>query len=337
MSSIISVDLEDYLLFSAQNPPKPFILKGLVQGDLGMLIAPPDSGKSNLCLNIAYELALGRQIIGVREPTNKKYRTLYWPAEDGIHSTFDRVKMHLNEFDLQEREEIKNNVAIWHSEQSILQARNEKGEDAIKAAEALDLLIQKSKDYDLLIIDTIREAIGTASEVEDDIRIKEMLKAIGREAQISVLAVHHPTKALIKGLEVVSTSSGSGLSCTMAYARCHFYIEKRTPKNGPAPIFKISQPKANFIPPAQRVHLELPLNNNLLFSSSSNEHLDEEQKANTELVSINIRPTEKRKPKVITVDTSILSDESKRLAEKARQERQPISKALLEKYKNLKK
>ncbi|MCO4320000.1 AAA family ATPase [Aliidiomarina quisquiliarum] len=347
--SSISVSLRNYNEFVSENPIPDFILKGLPRRGLGMLIAPPDSGKSNLCLAMAYEVSTGINVVGVTPPEQPPSRVLYWPVEDGIHQAFERIQAHLRHLPEDTQQQIERNFSLYKSIGPILSAsRNANQAEIIAARQSLDDLIEHAKEFDLLIIDTIREAIGTATEVEDDVRIKEALKELAQEANVAVLATHHPTKNVIRGLEGVSTASGSGLSCTIAYARCHFYLEAKSDKRTGEITHTLVQPKANFLATSHRVNQRLNWSNSgLLHSPNSNfigqktEHeyleVDVDTSYENDLEESNtvprVKPAAPRKqPKVIEATEDVLSIESRVLAEEERKKRSPISDELVEKF-----
>lgn len=332
---LIPISLEDYGIYKSENPIPEFVIKGLPKRDLGVLIAPPDTGKSHLCLSIAYELATGLNILGVRPSTGKTCRTLYWPVEDGIHQAFNRIEQHLKVIPKEYHPAIKDNVSLYESGGSILSAtRGIDQQEVSGARRELDRLISHAKNFDLVIIDTIREAIGTATEVEDDVRIKEALKELAQKADVAVLITHHPTKNVIRGLEGVSTASGSGLSCTVAFARCHLYINTEREKKGGEVRHTLLQPKANFLTQQERIRQSLFWRGGSLLSaiSSTLEESDELTGIPNKALEGNKALEPRKKPLVIEATEEKFSEKSRRLAEANKATKRYISDDLVQKY-----
>lgn len=345
-AKLLPVDLDIYEEYAKANPAPEFILPGLPRGDIGMLIAPPDSGKSMLCLTIAYELATGRSLLGIANEASTPRRTLYWPSEDGVHQAFSRITQHLGAFNKHEQKQIAKNVTVRSSSEAIVApGRSKDGSERESARVARDELIEEAKQYDLLIIDTIREAIGLADEVEDDIRIKAALQLIGREAGVAVLVVHHPTKNVVRGLESVSTASASGLSRTIAKSRCHLYIQmKQDPKGKrPSTEYQLLQTKANFLPARQRLNIDLQFNEFLLLiAKDADLSLATEDQStaltqpseSTESIAAEqpeYRPEPRKKPRTISVDPELFTEESERRAQDSKQDQMKVREELIEK------
>lgn len=200
--------IKDYLSKNTRDN----ILVGLKRGSTGFLIAPPDTGKSYICLSIAYELALPAMpsLIGVRANQNKPYRTLIWAPEDGVDGTCERISNHLASFSDSICKDLETNVSIYPND------------DAFSDV-TISCLMEEAKDYDLLIIDTLREAIGALDEVKDDAKIRIWLDKIAKGADVAILVVHHPTKEISRGQGIVNSVAGSGLSSTLSKSKLHLY------------------------------------------------------------------------------------------------------------------
>ena len=90
----------------------------------------------------------------------------------------------------------------------------------------IDELIEHAKNFDLLVIDTMRESMGCLDEVEDDVIAKLLLQRIAKEANCALLLTHHLTKASSRGEEEITSVSGSGYSQTLANSRLQFALHK---------------------------------------------------------------------------------------------------------------
>lgn len=227
-----------------------YILKGLSKKRLGFIVSGPDVGKGYLCLSIAYELACDINLLNLKT-SEKQLKTLYWPIEDGVEEVAKRMLSHMERFPAHIKDEISKNVSLWDSSTPLCQLRN--GNEIPGSEVARQELINACQNFDLLIIDTLREAAGNADEVEDDQTIKSIIQEIAVEGDIAVLVVHHLTKAVIRGTEKITNVSGSGFSRTQANSRMHLYLEKIEQKQNNEPILRLSHIKANYIPKAERL------------------------------------------------------------------------------------
>lgn len=249
---------------------KDYVLKGLVRGGVGFLIAPPDTGKSHLCLTIAYELATGCDLLSVSQ-SSQPLRTLLWLVEDCVSETLIRVETHLPAFTKRQREKIAEGVSIYTRNDPICQRTPA---DPIINSAALEELICAAKDFDLLIIDTLRVAIGTTDEVKDDSLIRQTLNKLATEADVALLVVHHPTKNVSRGNDVINSVSGSGLSSTLSQSKLHFYLNKLSDKAGKVTT-TLQHIKANYVSRDDRIEtpVRLKWTENSLLCKSGDTHL----------------------------------------------------------------
>lgn len=260
--SIVKADFE-HLQALRMDDDTHYVMKGLSKQRIGFIVSGPDVGKGYLCLSIAYELGSDLKLLNLK--ANDRYiKTLYWPVEDGVSEVATRMLGHLESFPEHIAKQISENVSLWDSSDPLCALRN--GSEIPGSDEHRNSLIEACKSFDLLIVDTIREAAGNANEVDDDNLVKNILKEIATKADVAILLVHHLTKAVIKGQEKVSNVSGSGFSRTQANSRMHLYLEKIDEKRGSGSNLRLSHIKANYIKKEDRLN-NLPLQwteNNLL-------------------------------------------------------------------------
>jgi hypothetical protein len=236
-NKLFSVDLGSLAKLSTDVNDN-FIISGLSKGKVGFLISGPDIGKSYFCLSLAYELSSSMTLLGLKSQSHP-IKVLYWPVEDGAQSTAIRMISHIESFSESVRQEIKQNFSLWSDPNPLCTLRN--GSEIQSSPSQRSELIETAKQYDLLIIDTLREAAGNAHEVDDDLVVKNILKDIAIQADIAVLVVHHLNKDTVKGKERITNVSGSGYSMAQANARLILSLEKKGAK------LAYSQLKANFV------------------------------------------------------------------------------------------
>lgn len=241
MTNIVDIDLSKKE--QRKKNKKPEILHGLPKGKFGFLISTPDTGKSYTCLSIAYEISTGISLLGL-STESKPRKVLYWPIEDGEPETMDRVTQHLSNFNNTSVELIEQNLKLYSMEDFICHPMDV---SSYLQTSNLDTLISEGKGFDLIIIDTIREASGACDEVKDDRIIKMSLQRLAKETNAAVLVTHHLTKEASRGNENITSVSGSGLSETLANSRYQLLVQRHMKKIKDTD-YSMSHIKKNYVP-----------------------------------------------------------------------------------------
>lgn len=246
MNNIVNIDLEN--IDKYQDQIGGHVLYGLPKGKYGFLISTPDTGKSYFCLSLAYEVASNMKILGLAASGEPK-KVLYWPVEDGVAVTMGRISKHLKSFSRDDIASIVANMSIYESDQYLCSPHSE---SAYTSERFLDDLSEHAKSYDLVIIDTVREATGACHEVKDDKVIKLAIQKLANRSGAAILLTHHLTKEASRGNEPITSVSGSGLSETLANSRYQIMIQKTEKKGGGGSVYLLSHIKKNYVP---REHL----------------------------------------------------------------------------------
>ena len=216
----MKLNIDDSTLNSLNENKKIDCLRGLAKGELGFILAAPDRGKGFLCLSIAYEASLGQPIVDVSNSDVGMQSVLYWPAEDGAEQVANRIAKHKVQFAPTIWEHVVKNLFLWNNQNPIFDPTHPKF-----ITDSYTELLEAAKDVDILIIDTLREAAGLADEVKDDLLVKKYLQKLAKEADVALVLVHHITKNAARGLEAISSVSGSGFSRTQANSRLHLFLD----------------------------------------------------------------------------------------------------------------
>ena len=315
MSNIISVTSGSIYKLASEELNE--VLPGLSKKSYGFVIGNPGAGKGYFFLSLAYELATNIKLLGLSKQSTP-LKVLYWPVEDGVNVVAKRIKKHINGIGGETSQLIESNFSLYNSLDPICSRRSESTLVHIIDSNR-EKLIAAALDYDLLIIDTIREASGSCHEVEDDLSIKMALQEVARNADVAILIAHHPTKDLMRKKEVLTTVSGSGLSVTQANSRYSIFIdvaESKKEKNT-----QISHLKHNNVDQE-----DVLLHKQVNWDSSSLMYIDNEmlkafkstgyskqsnysEKEKTELISP-VEIVEELTPKSINLDDVLSADES---------------------------
>jgi RecA-family ATPase len=335
MSNLI--ELNEKNLDNLASSLKEDVIHGLSKGSFGFIISAPDMGKGFFCLSVGYEVSTGVGLFGIG--IGKPLKVLYWPIEDGVNRVAQRIKSHLSEMPVEMRLAINKNMSIWAGDDPI--CCNDATQNTTignMSSKAREELISASKDFDLLIIDTIREAVGNCHEVKDDYRVKVTLQEIAKKADVAILATHHLTKEGARGNEKISSVSGSGFSETMANSRYQLYLNKKSVGRSKVEFLYLSHIKNNYVAPEQKI-TEMKLDwskANLLTSKDfdikyglGNAIPDLDQY--DEFFGVP-RAIEEQEAKVLLIDEAKLSEYSKQKAKEALKDSKVIDEDTLSEY-----
>ncbi|MBU2896113.1 AAA family ATPase [Vibrio hepatarius] len=233
-----------------------YVLKALPESSWAMIMGDQDIGKSKLMFSIAYSLATNIDFVGLL-PCNERDRrprnVAIWASEESLNWASRKVLAHMNAFSPSVVDVIKSRVSLIDD----INPENDKEylfDDELKVNRSfVDNLVEQLKDVDVLIIDTLRDAMGIADEVEQDNKVKVLLSKIVRDSSCAIIYLHHPRKSDVgASARQLSTVSGSGLSKTNAKARVHYSLTRQG--DGVSLSFGV---KANNIPKDKRNPINL--------------------------------------------------------------------------------
>ncbi|GLT20190.1 hypothetical protein GCM10007938_39730 [Vibrio zhanjiangensis] len=202
---------------SGANRPS-YTLKGLLSGHLGMLIAAPGIGKSHLAISIGMEHSSSYNFLDISARTEPK-RTLIVSTEDDYSILGERLIDKYAELDDATKLEINENLDFLAEIEPLVIPASSSPSELMNHHQYLSELIVVMKDYDLVIIDTVTEAIGVCDEVKDDRLIKNTFKQLAKESGASILLVHHVNKDEIRGKQAINMASGAGLTTVIRLAK----------------------------------------------------------------------------------------------------------------------
>ncbi len=299
------------------------VLFGLNKQKVGFIISGPDVGKGYLSLSIAYELATTIKLLGISN-NPETLKVLYWPIEDGVDVIAERIMNHFSEISPELSNIIRQNVFLWDSTDPICCSSRSKGfEEDFTSTKNRENLIRIATDFDVVIIDTLREAAGSADEVEDDHIVKSALQEIATESNVAVIATHHLNKAAIKGIEKITNVSASGFSRTLANSRLQLFMHKDVKKTEENTF--LTHIKSNNINKIDKL-----INQKIEWSSSSIlfrdiSSLEQLSISSSPLLKNSMKGIDESQPKSVIIDKSKLSKQSIEKANAYLKENQIIS------------
>ncbi|CSD01576.1 Uncharacterised protein [Vibrio cholerae] len=241
-----------------------YILNGLVKEHIGVLIAAPDMGKSHLVLSLLIEHCSKTKILGLSK-VSKPSKAMLISAEDGGEVIKSRMLEKLPHLPRKVSNLVKSNLIINTSTNSIVACPEDTIETKTNVENYLSYLANKIKENDvsLVVVDTVSEIIGNASEVANDRQIKNAFQKLAKLSGASILLVHHVNKLEIRGEAEINIASMAGLSSVMRLSKfiCTIINGKDDKK-----VFKYL--KANYISNEEKKDFNLQFENNLLVNKS---------------------------------------------------------------------
>lgn len=202
-----------------------FTLNGLEKGDIALLVAQPFIGKSHLVMSLAIELSSSKKLTGMVKQNAPLRKTLYLSSEDGRNAVRDRVLKKNKHLSDSVQQELSQNLVFATGDIPPFVIPDESTFDEHnRHKKHISGLIEQLKEFDVLIVDTVSEAIGDCDEVKHDIIIKNTFQRIAKQANCSIILVHHVNKEEIRGNQKISIASGGGLSKVMRLTKCMFAL-----------------------------------------------------------------------------------------------------------------
>ena len=210
----------------AYNITEPdYIFTGLERGGIGMLLSIPGIGKSHFIHSLAIELACGRPLLKLNK-YNIKNKVIILSCEDTLSRNSLRLKDKYQSLNDKDKKLLSNNLDFIFDIEPLSIPSKSSEYERIRHKEYLDSIVKILGKYDIVIIDTVSEVIGNASETEDDRIIKSVFQYIAENSNVSILLVHHVNKEQIRGAKI-DMASGAGLTSIMRLSTCILALTKK--------------------------------------------------------------------------------------------------------------
>jgi len=206
--------------FSEKPLPLDFVLAGFVVGTVGLLTSPGGAGKSMLALQIATDIATGRDDLHLG--VEKTGSVLFLAGEDPanvLHQRLHDLSLH---FSPDDRHKISSRCDI----------RATLGVDTnIMSDRWFTWIKEQSKGRRLVVIDTLsRFHHLNENDARDAKQIMSRLEQISAEMNASILVLHHVSKASAMNGEGDAQQAARGSSVFVDNARWASFLAGMTPK-----------------------------------------------------------------------------------------------------------
>ncbi|HWT01584.1 MAG TPA: AAA family ATPase [Pyrinomonadaceae bacterium] len=204
------------------------ILFGLVRGNVGVMFAVTNLGKTTISLNLALTLAAGRTFHPfIKDNGGESRRVLLIDGESTQAELRDDLKIMMRSWTPQERALVEENLFIICDEEINDEPLNLSSPQHLKAiAECA-----RSFKPDLIIVDTM-SALFTLRNESDNAEIKRVvmqpLKKLAKDAKSVVWMLHHIGKQNEDGKTTVGAYLGRGGSNIGGLARTVTALKKDT-------------------------------------------------------------------------------------------------------------
>ena len=180
----------DLLYHYTTEPPRcEYVIPGMMPGTVGSLVSPGGSGKSFWALQLAHQVACGKNLLGFPDDTwVKGGRVAYLSVEDSTAVLWERLYSLGARLSPEERDMCAERIVLED-----LTPHNPDLSDGIWRA-AIERL---AKDMTLVILDTLRMFHSKDENSSEHMSvIMGILRAIAAKTGASILYLHHSNKNL---------------------------------------------------------------------------------------------------------------------------------------------
>jgi len=208
---------------SAPLPPLDFVLPGLLPGTFGLLVAPGATGKSQLALDFAASLALGRPVAGGLFPPSLPGKVVFLAGEESERLLAERVR-YLLSLDERACPDLYRNLVLLPMAGESCTLVADDGTTAL-----YDELCVLADGARLVIIDPLRRMHGGDENNSTDmtnfvVAMEKLAKATGA----AVLGIHHANRA--SAADVGSQHAARGSSALVDGARWQLNLSRMDEK-----------------------------------------------------------------------------------------------------------
>ncbi|WP_313168750.1 helicase RepA family protein [Massilia oculi] len=243
---------------TAPLPPLDFVLPGLLPGTFGLLVAPGATGKSQLALDIATSLALGRPVAGGLFPSSLPGKVVFLAGEESDRLLAERIRCLLS-LDEQGFAALYDNLVLLPMA----------GESCTLVADDRPTLLYEElralgDGARLIIVDPLRRMHGGDENNSSDmtafvVAMESLAKATGA----AVMGIHHANRA--SAADAGSQHAARGSSALVDGARWQLNLSRMDEKMANhhaisdverAHYIALDFAKTNYLPPRPRCWLK---------------------------------------------------------------------------------
>lgn len=207
-------------------PEREEIVCGLGRGEVGLLNAVNNVGKTTLLRNLMISLCSSREFTPLTK-SNAGRRVAFLDFEDSLSFLREDLTLMASNLSIAEQELFKNNAMLF------CDVRDRNDQDfSLSNSEHLRLLIKRLKFFrpDLIIVDTISSAFRINNE-NDNAQVRQIimfpLKRIAKDCDAALIATHHIGKQKSEeGQTREASHKGRGASALADLSRVVLNLER---------------------------------------------------------------------------------------------------------------
>ncbi|MDX5364649.1 MAG: helicase RepA family protein [Pseudazoarcus pumilus] len=243
---------------TAPLPPLDFVLPGLLPGTFGLVVAPGATGKSQLALDIAASLALGRPIAGGLFPASPPGKVVFLAGEESDRLLAERIRCLLR-LDEQGDPGLHNNLILlpMAGESCTLLANG-------RPTSLYDELRTISQGARLVIIDPLRRMHGGDENNSCEMtRFVVAMEQLAKATGAALICLHHANRA--SHVDTSSQNAARGSSALVDGARWQLNLSRLDEKTADQHMISDAErpqyvaldfAKTNYLPPRPRCWLK---------------------------------------------------------------------------------
>jgi len=243
---------------TAPLPPLDYVLPGLLPGTFGLMVAPGATGKSQLALDVAASLALGRPIAGGLFPSNEPAKVVFLAGEESDRLLAERIRS-LVRLDEQGAPGLHDNLILlpMAGESCTLLADG-------RPTSLYDELRTIAQGARLVIIDPLRRMHGGDENNSSDMtRFVVAMEQLAKGTGAAVVGLHHANRA--SAADTASQNAARGSSALVDGARWQLNLSRMDEKTAQQHMISEAErsqyvaldfAKTNYLPPRPRSWLK---------------------------------------------------------------------------------
>ena len=243
---------------TAHLPPLDFVLPGLLPGTFGLVVAPGATGKSQLALDVAASLALGRPVAGGLFPACEPGKVVFLAGVESDRLLAERIRGLLR-LDEQGDPGLYDNLVLlpMAGESCTLL-------DGGRPTALYDELRTMARGARLVIIDPLRRMHGGDENNSSDMtRFVVAMEQLAKTTGAAVVGLHHANRA--SAADTSSQNAARGSSALVDGARWQLNLSRMDEKTADQHMISEAErpnyvaldfAKTNYLPPRPRCWLK---------------------------------------------------------------------------------
>jgi hypothetical protein len=238
-TNTFGIGCRDFLAMEFPNPER--VMFGLGRGNLGLMNASTNLGKTTLALNLTLSATGNKTFLPLFDETHRARRVMYIDGEATKAELQDDIRNMLGSCTPEQRELIKDNLCFICDEELLdVESSDEESNDEpldLVNPRHLKLVRDRAIEFkpDLIIVDTL-SALTLMEDENDNAKVKkeviQPLKRLAKKANAGVLLLHHTGKFIEGSFQAEDAYKGRGASAFGALSRVVFNLKQQKELKG---------------------------------------------------------------------------------------------------------